>query len=341
MNKDDIIKFAKDNKTFRSSELVRFFKGEYSRQYIAKFLNELIDEQRLVKDGSTKSSRYSLPKNSQYLGDSVLERFTNKNLEEHKVQEEIENVFPVLMTLPENIKSIFDYAFSEMVNNAIEHSKSKHIDINVQIANKSLIFSVRDFGIGVFRNIVKKRKLRQETEAIQDLLKGKTTTSPKAHSGEGIFFTSNIADLFELESFGWKLTRDNRIPDIFIFSNLRSKKGTIVTFKIRLNSTKHLIDVFRQFQSSQNEYAFDKTEIKVKLYTMGTVYISRSQARRVLAGLDKFKLIILDFQKVPTIGQAFADEVFRVFKNAHPAIKIQTVNTNEAILFMINRVNTI
>ena len=72
---------------------------------------------------------------------------------------------------------------------------------------------------------------------------------------------------------------------------------------------------------------------------MGTVYISRSQARRLLAGLNKFKSIILDFDKVPTIGQSFADEIFRVFLSDNPEIKIQAVNTNKAVQFMIDRVD--
>ncbi len=49
------------------------------------------------------------------------------------------------------------------------------------------------------------------------------------------------------------------------------------------------------------------------------------------------KVAILDFDKVPTIGQAFADEVFRVFKESHPEIEIQSINTNPAVDFMIKR----
>ena len=53
-----------------------------------------------------------------------------------------------------------------------------------------LSFIVNDSGIGIFRNIMQKRNLKSELEAIQDLMKGKTTTMPESHSGEGIFFTS-------------------------------------------------------------------------------------------------------------------------------------------------------
>ncbi|HXK31411.1 MAG TPA: STAS-like domain-containing protein, partial [Candidatus Paceibacterota bacterium] len=82
----------------------------------------------------------------------------------------------------------------------------------------------------------------------------------------------------------------------------------------------------------------DKTEVRVKLYLMGGIHVSRSQARRVLSGLEKFKTVILDFENVPTVGQAFADEIFRVFKNKHSDIQLIPTNMNEGVNFMINRV---
>jgi len=46
----------------------------------------------------------------------------------------------------------------------------------------------------------------------------------------------------------------------------------------------------------------------------------------------------LDFSGVYTIGQAFADEILRVWQNQHPNIKFITTNTNEDINFMLSRV---
>ena len=64
-------------------------------------------------------------------------------------------------------------------------------------------------------------------------------------------------------------------------------------------------------------------------------YVSRSEARRLLYGLDKFKEINLDFQGVKFIGQGFADEIFRVFSRKHPEIIIKTRNVNDVIQQMI------
>ncbi len=166
--------------------------------------------------------------------------------------------------------------------------------------------------------------------------KGKNTTHPHSYSGEVIFFTSKIAYIFILDSFGYRLRIDNLIKDVFV-EKIKSFKGTKVRFKIKKRTTKHLNDVFHQYESEPGSHAFDKTKIYVKLFKAGTIYISRSQARRLMSNLEKFKLVILDFKGIKTIGQAFADEVFRVFTSKHPQVKIQSVNKSEAVEFMINR----
>jgi hypothetical protein len=69
--------------------------------------------------------------------------------------------------------------------------------------------------------------------------------------------------------------------------------------------------------------------------------ISRSQAKRLLTRFDRFKEIVLDFQNVDSIGQAFADEIFRVFKNEHPNINLHPVNANEEVMRMIVRAQNV
>lgn len=309
-----------------------------SRQYANLVIRKLIKEGCLIKIGSTFSAFYVSPSEAENLDIVIRKKLKNESLEEHKVLEGMRSQLFKIPNFSENVRSIFEYAFSEILNNAIEHSKSASIVIEVGKKNDFISFVVEDFGIGVFKNIMKKSKLNSELEAIQDLLKGKATTQPKVHSGEGIFFTSKAADMFILESFGYRLRIDNIIKDVFI-EEIKPTRGTKVVFFISSNSKKHLNDIFKEYQANSLEVGFDKTEIKVKLFTMGIIYISRSQARRILTGLDKFKSIIFDFNKVPTVGQAFVDEIFRVFLIDHPEIKIQTTNTNKAVQFMINRVD--
>jgi anti-sigma regulatory factor (Ser/Thr protein kinase) len=342
LTKDKIIQEVRDRGTVKSADFIGRF--GVSRQYVSKLLSSLVEHKMLIKIGSTRSAFYTtekfLQKNPKFVPNSYSKILTNKNLEEHRIFDDIEKQFLPVLKISENIKSIFEYAFSEMLNNAIEHSASKKIKIFVSLNNNVLGFIVDDFGIGVFRNIMQKKSLNSEIEAIQELLKGKTTTASKLHSGEGIFFTSKVGDEFTLDSYGYQFIANNVIKDIFIKKVNGQKRGTKVIFKININDKHHLNDIFKKYANTgQNsgDYGFDKTEIKVRLYIIGGVHISRSQARRVLSGLEKFKLIIMDYDKVPTVGQAFADEIYRVFKNKRPDIRVQDINMNEPVRFMVER----
>lgn len=334
---EKILLFLKEKKRVTSTEIAHHF--GFTRQYASQLLRIMTNANTIIKFGSTRSAFYTLPEFIDAVGPSAIHRrLENKNIKEHEVFDDIVAAFPAFRTAPENVKSIVHYAFSEMLNNAIEHSRSKHIEVKMESDSNVVRFVVDDFGIGVFRNVAQQRHLKSEFEAMQDLLKGKVTTDPKAHTGEGIFFTSKAADRFVLESFGYRMIVDNTIPDIFFQEEKRINRGTRVVFVISRNSMKRLNKIFEEYQSRPGSYAFDKTEIHIRLFTMGTIYISRSQARRVLVGLEKFKKVILDFDRVPNVGQAFADEIFRVFQNRHPEISIEPVNMNETVRFMVERV---
>lgn len=338
-NKEKMLKYIENKGKITSSDLAMSF--GFSRQYINQVLKYLISDKKIVKVGSTKSTAYFslsyIKENPSVIPNIFRKRYKNKGLEEHRVLIEIQDKFPILMGLPENIQSIFTFTFSEMFNNAIEHSKSKSIQVEVSVIDKKLSFMIEDSGIGVFRNIKNTRKLKSEIEAIQDLLKGKTTTMPKSHSGEGIFFTSRSAEMFILDSFGYQLIVKKTLPSIKDIATI--KRGTRIIFEISTSSNLHLNDVFKKYTNltEDSDYGFDKTEIRVKLYTMGGVHISRSQARRIISGLEKFQIILLDFDGVPVVGQAFADEIYRVFQNTFPNIEIKEENMSEGVRFMIDR----
>ena len=65
--------------------------------------------------------------------------------------------------------------------------------------------------------------------------------------------------------------------------------------------------------------------------------VSRSQAKRLLARLDRFEEVVLDFDGINSIGQAFADEIFRVFQNEHPEVRLIPVNESPEVARMIRR----
>jgi len=95
-------------------------------------------------------------------------------------------------------------------------------------------------------------------------------------------------------------------------------------------------DVFRQW-TDPDTLAFDRTKTTVRLAGFGVQLLSRSEARRVTVGLEKFRHVTLDFTGVDLVGQGFCDEVFRVFASAHPHIVLAPTGMNDSVTFMIER----
>lgn len=341
LTQNKILLLAEEKGKLFASDLTAKF--SVSRQYVNRLVKDLVASGKLLKAKATRGAFYVLPEYAQQHPEILFPtfklRFFSDKLQEDAVVAMIEKEVQTFKNLPENVQYTIRYALSEMVNNAIDHSGSTEIEVTVAIKQDMVQFTVQDFGIGVFRNVMQKLALNSELEAIQDILKGKTTTHAAHHSGEGIFFTSKVADIFKLNSFGYELIVDNTIHDVFIRQTETSVVGTLVTFIIAANSTRTTAEVFMQYtEESEDELPeFNVTEQKVRLFKDDTEYISRSQARRLLVGLEKFKVIRLDFGKVKMIGQGFADEIFRVFQNRHPDIRFVLENMNEVVKFMVER----
>jgi hypothetical protein len=190
---------------------------------------------------------------------------------------------------------------------------------------------------GIFLKIQRALDLHDPREAILELAKGKLTTDPQNHSGEGIFFTSRVMDLFEIESHHLRFSHQPRAEDTIVEQNADTP-GTRVRMRLMNDSPVMLKDVFDAFTDSE-EYTFDKTVVPLRLAQHeGDKLVSRSQAKRVAHRFERFKRVELDFTGVEEIGQAFADELFRVFARAHPEIRITPVNTVPAVAQMIRRV---
>ncbi|MFH1233170.1 MAG: DUF4325 domain-containing protein [Patescibacteria group bacterium] len=330
-----ILRKLAQKKTLKVSDIVQA--TSFSRAYINRFFQELQNEGKIILLGKANRSRYASIKTAKEVKkelQSLNRILRNKNLSEDLALDEIKQDTGIFLDLPQNLANVVDYGFTEMLNNAIEHSQSPKIVIKIKRDKSGISFEVIDFGIGIFKHVMRKWNLKNELEAIQDILKGKQTTAPREHTGEGIFFTSKAADILTIRSSKKKLIFHNILDDVFI-KDAKYIKGTKVVFFIGLKSKRKLADVFRKY--SGDSYEFSKTKVTVKLYEMSADYISRSQARRILSGLDAFKEITFDFNGVETVGQAFVDEVFRIWQSHHRQIKIITQNANENIEFMIKR----
>ena len=299
-----------------------------SRQTVSKYLNELVEKNYITKNSK---GNYTI---NFYISESKI--YKNKNLEEDIVYDELIKKYEI--DKKNNVKHILVYAFTEMLNNAIEHSEGTEISIHYAENYFNIFVIIKDNGIGIFRKIVRDHNLKNENEAIFELKKGKLTSDAENHSGEGIFFTSKVVDYFLISSFNKTFSSGS---DEYFYSieqnRERTIKGTEVILVLNKNTERTTKEIFDEYTS--DDFVFNKTKITVHLAKdyLGHDFVSRSLAKRILMNVEKFKVIVLDFENIDNIGQGFADEVFRVFKNKNPDITIVPINMNEEIEFMINR----
>lgn len=247
------------------------------------------------------------------------------------------DIAPTLQTLPDNVRRIWQYGFTEMFNNVIDHSGARRAAVELTKTASTTEISISDDGVGIFRKIQQALGLLDERHAVLELVKGKFTTDPNRHSGEGIFFTSRAFDEFDILSGNVFLQHQFGADEDWIGDNRRGVQGTLVTMSLANESKRRLDEVFAQFTNG-DEHVFAKTVVPVKLAQFGDDnLVSRSQAKRLLARFDRFDTVLLDFSGVPDVGQAFADEIFRVFASHHPEVKLVEINANDQVAAMIAR----
>jgi anti-sigma regulatory factor (Ser/Thr protein kinase) len=305
---------------------------DVSRQAINVHLHRLVDEGALEPTGNTRNRTYRLA--------SLVEWHEYypivPDLEEHLVWSR--DVVAVLGAQPENVMDIWQYGFTEMFNNARDHSEGQFIGVHIERTAVTTEMRINDNGVGIFRKIQKEMNLLDERHAVFELVKGKLTTDPRHHTGEGIFFTSRMFDAFDILSAGVYFSHEFGKPWDWVAERKKPEEArTTVYLKLNNHTSRTITKVFDQF-SSGDEYGFNKTIVPVRLAQYGNdKLISRSQAKRVVARIDLFKAAVFDFQDVPTIGQPFADEIFRVFASYHPEIDIHTIHANSEVQRMIAR----
>ena len=302
-----------------------------TRQAVNKHLKRLVDEERLNVRGRTRGRVYELRATSRW-----SERFEIGT----KLAEDVvwrDHVAPRLGEMPDNADKIWHYGFTEMFNNAIDHSGGSTIIVELSIDPVDTELAVYDDGVGIFKKIQQELDLLDERHSVLELAKGKLTTDPDRHTGEGIFFTSRAFDDFEILSGGVRFSHKFGEQEDWILERDKFESGTAVWMKLGNHTSRTLKSVFDRFTTG-DDFGFTKTVVPVGLARYGDdELVSRSQAKRLIARFERFKVVILDFEGVESIGQAFADEIFRVFAKRFPAIELSEINANADVTRMIRR----
>ena len=308
-------KIRQDDGAYAQKTMENF---EVSITTVKRYLKECV-EQKIIVPNADKECGYCLI--------TVEEEWEVDNVED--LEEDtfyFDKVSPILNDLSENSRKIWYYAFTEMMNNAIEHAKAKRICCKVKKDVLYTEISIADDGIGIFNSIRQyadqQLHIKMDTaQARMELYKGKFTTSPESHSGdrcddEAKFVRSHLIAYY---------TKLNHI-------------GTMVQMKLENDTKRTAREVFDMFAPLGEGVV--KTLIPMKEFCRQGEPVARSQARRIVSRLEEFKEVIFDFSEIDFMGQGFADEIFRVFQNRHPDIVLTVNNANEEVAGMIQHVKS-
>ena len=305
-----------------------------SRTAVNRYLRRLIEEGLLTATGKTNARRYEL-RNLVEIA-FRLEGITVSSSEDTVWRFRI---LPHIRDVPQNVVNICQYGFTEMLNNVIDHSVSDDALISFRQNFCRISIDIMDSGVGIFEKIQKDFNLPDPRSALLELSKGKLTSDKARHTGEGIFFTSRMFDIFEIRSGNLFYTRSRADDDEWLIETgdiVDPGQGTAVRMEISTDAGWTTREIFAQYEG--DHMRFRKTHVPIKLGNYpGEQLVSRSQAKRILTRFEEFSEVLLDFHGVEEIGQAFADEIFRVFRNQHPDIKIIAVRAEPDVQKMIDR----
>lgn len=252
--------------------------------------------------------------------------------------------FAPYFQLPAAVQRMAQHAFTELVNNAVEHSGGTQVTVSMRQTPAQLQLLVSDDGCGLFRQIEERFHITEPAVAMLELAKGRLTSQPQRHCGLGLLVTSQLADVFDVRANaqGYQRRAWSEAPwhPMSLPAALAERPGTSVYLAIALDTGRTLEAVQRALSADARSFAFDRTHVPLNLITgpAQSVLASRADARRVAARLAGFRRAEIDFTGLGEIGHAFAHELFDVYRRENPQVEIVAVGATPLVAEMLGAV---
>jgi anti-sigma regulatory factor (Ser/Thr protein kinase) len=302
-----------------------------SRRSALALLNRLVAAQWLVRDGKRRAAAFRAGPLKQ-----VVQRYALAGLQEDLPWQ---RDFAPCFELAPHLARMAQHAFTELLNNAVDHSGGSQVTVSLRQTPLHLQLLVSDDGIGIFSRIQQNFDIADPTLAMLELSKGKLTSAPERHSGHGLFFTSRLGDVFDVHANhrafqfrGWDRRSWHSAKAV-------PRQGTSIYLAIGLDTTRTLDQVLRAQSRSGAAYGFDTTSVPLQLMTGAQTGLeSRAQAKRVASRLQRFGRAEVDFSGIADVGHGFADELFRVFSMAHPQVDLVPVGMAPRVAAVVDSV---
>ena len=245
--KDIILHLASKNGRVVSEDIVKMM--EITRQAAHMHLVDLVKDKKLLKVGKTKGSYY-IPYSETKEKDLSTEKkkfrfvYENNNLNAERIFKTLSLRVPFIRSLSTNTFKIFECAFIVLLDNAIKHSKTKKIIISIKSLYNTVVLEIKDYGTGVFSNVLSNLKLHDEFEAAMEFLPEKGAMEKEGKKSEGgISFASKAADKLQILSGSVRLVIDNEQKDYYI-DKIYPRNGTTAIFEIKKTTRKKIDNLY-------------------------------------------------------------------------------------------------
>lgn len=293
-----------------------------------KLVSQLCDTGWLLREGPANRPLYRPGPMRQ-----VVQRYSLDSLEEDRPWR---LDFAPCFDLPPAVAEMTQHAFTELLNNAIDHSQGSQVTVSLRQTATQVQLLVSDNGRGLFETIRQDFAIDDPALAVLELSKGRLTSQPARHTGRGLFYLARLADVMDLHANAVAYQHREWQPQQWVRGRAMREVGSAIYLAIRLDTERRLDDVLRSASLDGEGYGLERTELPLRLLTSDSVALeSRAQARRVAARLAQFRRAELDFSGVPRIGHGFADELFRVFAREARGVELVVRHANEAVARMI------
>ncbi len=312
------------------------------RRRVSTLLRRLADAQWLRREGAARRPQWRPGPLRQ-----VVQRYPLQGLTEDRPWR---RDFAPYFELPPNVQHMARHTFTELLNNAIEHSGGSTVTVSMRQTPLQLQLLISDDGCGLFERIAQAFAIDEPQVAMLELSKGKLTSAPERHAGHGLFFSAALADVIDIQANGVSYQRRAWQPGQWHAGSrgpaARQRLGTSVYVATQLATDRTLEGILRAHSESGSSLDFSQTRVSLRLLVMsptggdpdGGSLLSRSEARRAVARLAQFRRAEIDFSGVGHVGHGFADELFRVARREHPHLEIVPVGAAPRVAAMLDAI---
>jgi STAS-like domain of unknown function (DUF4325) len=146
--------------------------------------------------------------------------------------------------------------------------------------------------------------------------------------------TLGVGDSVVVRAAAKRALRRDRVDHMAVGPVEAPVCSTAARVKVDPDNARDLTEVFAEYPRDLESC---RTRTVMRLFAIGTEVVSRSQARSLVSGLERFREVVLDFGGVELAGQGFADEVFRVWARQHPEVALIPIAMSPPVAFMVER----